>query len=89
MYYGDLTGFFPELSRSLMKRSRIYPNIFSSSQNKLKQTYKIFRPLHHPPLKISLVPETKTKHTTQTDHRGEVAMLKAQNLDPRQGSPSM
>ena len=50
-------------------------------------TYKIFRPLHHPPLKISLVPETKTKHTTQQDHRREVGMLKSQNLDPRRSSP--
>ena len=73
----------------LTEYSGIYLNIFNSSQNKLNQTFKIFRPLHHPPLKISLVPETKTKHTTPKDHRREVAMLKTQNLDPRQGSPSM
>ena len=82
-------GIFPKLSRSLTKCSEIYPNIFSSSQNKLNHIFKIFRPLHYPPLKISLVPETKIKHTSQKDHSREVAMLKSQNLAPRRGSPRL
>ena len=43
--YGDFYGIFLKLSRSLTKRSGIYPNIFKSSQNKLNQYYKFFRPL--------------------------------------------
>ena len=87
IYYGDLVGFFQNYPDHFWRRSGIYPNISSSSQNKFKQIYKISRPLHHPPLKISLVPETKTKHTTH-NHRGEVEDAKSLYLVPCRSSPS-
>ena len=82
MTLGDIAKAIPILT----KCSGIYPNIFKSSQNKLKQIFKIFRPLHHPPLKTSLVPETKTKHTARIT-KERWAMPTSQNLVPRQGSP--
>ena len=48
----------PGISRTFLKAPKIMLNHF-----------KIFRPLHHPPLKTSLVPETKTKHHTTKGSR--------------------
>ena len=39
-----------------------------------------FRPLHHPPLKTSLVPETKTKPHTTKNHEGEVGNVEITEL---------